>query len=150
MTGAMKLQPDDGPKSSLSIGSGFRRCSGISPEFARRFVERIGELVENMLGACWKINRSSPKVSGLVGSRWKLAKGIGGMSGVRRELAKGDRELARNALGVRQKMTKTRREFAGGYREDHRELGWSLDMLVKLIVFVCLSMSQLASVWFRL
>ncbi|RWV77570.1 hypothetical protein GW17_00061577, partial [Ensete ventricosum] len=100
--------------------------------------------------ACWKINRSSPKVSGLVGSRWKLAKGIGGMSGVRRELAKGDRELARNALGVRQKMTKTRREFAGGYREDRRELGWSLDMLVKLIIFVCLSMSQLASVWFRL
>ncbi|RWW50627.1 hypothetical protein BHE74_00043097 [Ensete ventricosum] len=32
----MELQPDDRPRSSLSIGTGFGRCSGISPKFARR------------------------------------------------------------------------------------------------------------------
>ncbi|RWW07505.1 hypothetical protein BHE74_00024794 [Ensete ventricosum] len=37
MTGAMELQLDDGLRSSLSIGQGFGRCSGISPEFARMF-----------------------------------------------------------------------------------------------------------------
>ncbi|RWW09128.1 hypothetical protein GW17_00027400 [Ensete ventricosum] len=50
MTGAMKLQSDDEPRSSLSIRLGFRRCSGISLEFARRFVEGIGKLVGNTLG----------------------------------------------------------------------------------------------------
>ncbi|RWW76300.1 hypothetical protein BHE74_00015620 [Ensete ventricosum] len=50
MTGAMKLQPDDGPRSSLSIGPGFRRCSGISPKFARRFAKGIGKLVGNTPG----------------------------------------------------------------------------------------------------
>ncbi|RWV79824.1 hypothetical protein GW17_00058985 [Ensete ventricosum] len=48
MTGAMKLQPDDGPRSSLSIRSGFGGCSGISPKFARRFAKGIGKLAENM------------------------------------------------------------------------------------------------------
>ncbi|RWW00348.1 hypothetical protein GW17_00036695 [Ensete ventricosum] len=56
MRGAMKLQPDDGPRSSLSIGLGFRRCSGISPEFARRFAEGIGKLARNMSGDCRKKN----------------------------------------------------------------------------------------------
>ncbi|RWW22174.1 hypothetical protein BHE74_00041785, partial [Ensete ventricosum] len=62
-----------------------------------------------------------------------------GLSGVRRELAEGDQELAGNESGVRQKMTKIRWEFVGGYREDRRELRRSLDTLVKLIVFICLS-----------
>ncbi|RRT58869.1 hypothetical protein B296_00019675 [Ensete ventricosum] len=50
MTGAMELQPDDGPRSSLSIGPRFGRCSGISPKFARRFTEGIGKLVGNTSG----------------------------------------------------------------------------------------------------
>ncbi|RWW63884.1 hypothetical protein BHE74_00028910 [Ensete ventricosum] len=48
MIGAMELQPDDGLISSFSIGSGFGQCSGISPEFARRFVEGIGKLTGNI------------------------------------------------------------------------------------------------------
>ncbi|RWV94955.1 hypothetical protein GW17_00042460 [Ensete ventricosum] len=54
MTGEMKLQPNDGPRLSLSIGPGFGRCSGISPEFTRRFTEGIGKLARNMLGDCRK------------------------------------------------------------------------------------------------
>ncbi|RRT34972.1 hypothetical protein B296_00058615 [Ensete ventricosum] len=50
MTGAMELQLDDGPRSSLSIGPGFRQCSGISPKFARRFTEGIEKLAGNMPG----------------------------------------------------------------------------------------------------
>ncbi|RRT45085.1 hypothetical protein B296_00054572, partial [Ensete ventricosum] len=47
---AMELQPDDGPRSSLSIGPEFRQCSGISPKFARRFDEGIGKLARNTPG----------------------------------------------------------------------------------------------------
>ncbi|RRT63940.1 hypothetical protein B296_00032580 [Ensete ventricosum] len=54
MTGVMKLQLDDGPRSSLSIESGFRRCSGISPAFVRRFAEGIKKLVGNMSEDYWK------------------------------------------------------------------------------------------------
>ncbi|RZR93732.1 hypothetical protein BHM03_00022293 [Ensete ventricosum] len=50
----MELQPDDEPRSSLSIGLGFGRCSGISPKFARRFAEGIGKLAGNMSGDCQK------------------------------------------------------------------------------------------------
>ncbi|RRT37532.1 hypothetical protein B296_00021477 [Ensete ventricosum] len=50
MTEAMELQPDDGPRSSLSIEPGFRRCSGISPKFAWRFAEGIGKLDGNTPG----------------------------------------------------------------------------------------------------
>ncbi|RRT53581.1 hypothetical protein B296_00022034 [Ensete ventricosum] len=50
----MELQPDDEPRSSLSIGLGFGRCSGISSKFARRFVEGIGKLAGNMSGDCQK------------------------------------------------------------------------------------------------
>ncbi|RZR78166.1 hypothetical protein BHM03_00003420 [Ensete ventricosum] len=50
----MKLQPDDGLRSTLSIGPGFGRCSGISSEFARRFPEGIGKLAGNMSGDCRK------------------------------------------------------------------------------------------------
>ncbi|RZS20488.1 hypothetical protein BHM03_00053016 [Ensete ventricosum] len=39
-----------GPRSSLSIGLGFGRCSGISPKFARRFSEWIEKLAGNTLG----------------------------------------------------------------------------------------------------
>ncbi|RWW65124.1 hypothetical protein BHE74_00027585, partial [Ensete ventricosum] len=44
-------------------------------------------------GACWEFVGSSPRV-------------IGGLSGVHLELTEGDRKLARNALGVHQKITK--------------------------------------------
>ncbi|RWW51188.1 hypothetical protein BHE74_00042489, partial [Ensete ventricosum] len=54
MTGAMELQLDDGLRSSLSIRPGFRRYSGISLEFARRFVEGIGKLARNISGDCLK------------------------------------------------------------------------------------------------
>ncbi|RRT45201.1 hypothetical protein B296_00028244, partial [Ensete ventricosum] len=47
---ATELQPDDGPRSSLSIEPGFERCSGISPKFARRFIEGIGKLAGNTSG----------------------------------------------------------------------------------------------------
>ncbi|RZR79306.1 hypothetical protein BHM03_00004995 [Ensete ventricosum] len=47
MIGAMELQPDDGPRSSLSIRPGFKRCNGISLKFTRRFVEGIGKLAGN-------------------------------------------------------------------------------------------------------
>ncbi|RWW75950.1 hypothetical protein BHE74_00015984, partial [Ensete ventricosum] len=56
------------------------------------------------------------------GDRRKLAESIGCLSRVHRELTESDWELARNALGVHQKITETCREFAEGYREDHREL----------------------------
>ncbi|RRT55387.1 hypothetical protein B296_00009249 [Ensete ventricosum] len=73
MTGAMKLQPDDGPRSSVSIGSGFVRCSEISPEFVRRFIEGIGKLAENMLGDCKKktigLAARIPEAVGLAGVR---------------------------------------------------------------------------------
>ncbi|RWV91068.1 hypothetical protein GW17_00046678 [Ensete ventricosum] len=46
----MKLQPYDGPRSSLSIGPGFGRCSGISSKFARRFAEEIGKFAGNTSG----------------------------------------------------------------------------------------------------
>ncbi|RRT39598.1 hypothetical protein B296_00020538 [Ensete ventricosum] len=72
MTGAMELQPDDGPRSSLSIGPGFERCSGISLEFARRFAEGIGKLARNMSGdRRKKTRRLTARISeaaGLVGS----------------------------------------------------------------------------------
>ncbi|RWV84465.1 hypothetical protein GW17_00053821 [Ensete ventricosum] len=69
----MKLQPDDGPRSSLSIGPGFRRCSEISPEFARRFAEGIGKLVGNMSGDYWK------KTIGLAARMSKAAGLAGGL-----------------------------------------------------------------------
>ncbi|RRT71805.1 hypothetical protein B296_00019962, partial [Ensete ventricosum] len=71
MTGAMELQPDDGPRSRLSIWPGFRRCSGISLEFARRFAKGIRKLVGNMLGDRRKKTRRltvrMPEASRLVG-----------------------------------------------------------------------------------
>ncbi|RWW29938.1 hypothetical protein GW17_00005514 [Ensete ventricosum] len=48
MIEAIKSQPDDGPRSSLSIRLRFRRCSGILSKFAMRFAEGIRKLVGNM------------------------------------------------------------------------------------------------------
>ncbi|RRT60275.1 hypothetical protein B296_00012875, partial [Ensete ventricosum] len=61
MTGAMELQLDDGPRSSLSIGPGFERCSGISPKFARRFAEGIEKLAGNTLGDRGRRLEDSPQ-----------------------------------------------------------------------------------------
>ncbi|RWW27935.1 hypothetical protein GW17_00007620 [Ensete ventricosum] len=47
-------------------------------------------------------------------TRRKLAEGIGGLSGVHRELVRGDRELARKASGVRQKKTRDSSKDCGG------------------------------------
>ncbi|RWW60807.1 hypothetical protein BHE74_00032164 [Ensete ventricosum] len=57
MIGATELQLDDGPRSSLSIGLGFGRYSGISSKFARRFAEGIGKLAGNTPGDHWKKTR---------------------------------------------------------------------------------------------
>ncbi|RWV90639.1 hypothetical protein GW17_00047139 [Ensete ventricosum] len=54
MTRAMDLQPNDRPRLSMSIEPGFGRCSGISPEFARRFAEGIEKYTRNMSGDCRK------------------------------------------------------------------------------------------------
>ncbi|RWW77923.1 hypothetical protein BHE74_00013876 [Ensete ventricosum] len=66
---AEKLAGNDGPRSSLSIGPGLGRCSGISPEFARRFAEGIEKLAGNMLGDCRKktigLIARMPKAAGL-------------------------------------------------------------------------------------
>ncbi|RRT32299.1 hypothetical protein B296_00042332 [Ensete ventricosum] len=50
MTGAIELQPDDGPRSSLGIRPGSDNVVGPRWEFSRRFTEGIGELVENTPG----------------------------------------------------------------------------------------------------
>ncbi|RRT46550.1 hypothetical protein B296_00030919 [Ensete ventricosum] len=50
MTGSMELQPDNGPRSSLSIRPEFGRCGGFRWEFARRFTEGIGKLAGNTPG----------------------------------------------------------------------------------------------------
>ncbi|RZS21191.1 hypothetical protein BHM03_00053802 [Ensete ventricosum] len=71
MIGAIELQPDDGPRSSLSIKPRFGRCSGISSKFARRFAEGIEKLTGNTPGDHRKkIERlvvRIPEVIGLVG-----------------------------------------------------------------------------------
>ncbi|RRT34998.1 hypothetical protein B296_00031741 [Ensete ventricosum] len=52
MIGAMKLQPDDGPRSSLCIGPGYKRCNGISPK-------GLG----SSLGTRWEIAGRTPEDS---------------------------------------------------------------------------------------
>ncbi|RRT42654.1 hypothetical protein B296_00051277 [Ensete ventricosum] len=51
----------------------FGRCSGISSEFARRFVEVIGKLAGNMSGDYWKktigLAARMSEVAGLAGVR---------------------------------------------------------------------------------
>ncbi|RWW48643.1 hypothetical protein BHE74_00045266 [Ensete ventricosum] len=76
MTGVMELQLDDGPRSSLSIGPGFGRCSGISLKFARRFAKGIGKLAGNTPGDHRKkIERLIARMSeaiGLAGVIWAV------------------------------------------------------------------------------
>ncbi|RWW44286.1 hypothetical protein BHE74_00049963 [Ensete ventricosum] len=50
MTGAMKLQPDNGPRSSLVIELGLDDVVGPRWEFARRFAEGIGKLAGSTPG----------------------------------------------------------------------------------------------------
>ncbi|RRT60001.1 hypothetical protein B296_00004018 [Ensete ventricosum] len=70
----MELQLDNGPRSSLCIESGFGRCSGISPKFARRFAEGIEKLAGNTPGDCRKKTRRltarMPEVVGLAGVKY--------------------------------------------------------------------------------
>ncbi|RRT59599.1 hypothetical protein B296_00011354 [Ensete ventricosum] len=64
----MELQPDNEPRLSLSIRSGFRRCSGISPKFARRFTKGIGKLAGNTPEDHWqKTGRLTTRMSKAVG-----------------------------------------------------------------------------------
>ncbi|RWV89573.1 hypothetical protein GW17_00048274 [Ensete ventricosum] len=92
MTGAIELQPDDGLRSSLSIGPGFRRCSEISPKFARRFAEGIGKFARNTPGDYRKKTRRlaerMSKAAGLAGQqspllldRRDMLLGLGGLYG---------------------------------------------------------------------
>ncbi|RRT32013.1 hypothetical protein B296_00032581 [Ensete ventricosum] len=46
----MKLQPDNGPRSSLGIGPSLDDAMGPRQEFAMRFAEGIGKLTESTLG----------------------------------------------------------------------------------------------------
>ncbi|RWW45183.1 hypothetical protein BHE74_00048993, partial [Ensete ventricosum] len=50
MIGAIELQPDDGPRSSLGIGLGSDDAVGHRWEFTRRFAEGIGKLTGNTRG----------------------------------------------------------------------------------------------------
>ncbi|RWV91472.1 hypothetical protein BHE74_00035845 [Ensete ventricosum] len=50
MTGAIELQPDDGPRSSLGIGPGSNDVVRPRREFSRRFTEGIGKLAGNTSG----------------------------------------------------------------------------------------------------
>ncbi|RRT70264.1 hypothetical protein B296_00027668 [Ensete ventricosum] len=56
--------------------------------------------------ACLEFVKSLPKVSEACRRYQKLVDGIESLLGVRRELAEGDRELARMTLGVHRKKTK--------------------------------------------
>ncbi|RRT34633.1 hypothetical protein B296_00047583 [Ensete ventricosum] len=72
MIGAMELQLADGPRSILSIGPAFGRCSGISLKFTRRFAEGIGKLAWNTLGdrrkKTGRLAAIMPEVIGLAGT----------------------------------------------------------------------------------
>ncbi|RZS07411.1 hypothetical protein BHM03_00038244 [Ensete ventricosum] len=80
MIEAIELQPDDGPRSSLSIGQVFGRCSGILLEFARRFVKGIGKLAVNTSGNHRKKTRrltirmlEATRLTGCVGSSSRVS-----------------------------------------------------------------------------
>ncbi|RZR77948.1 hypothetical protein BHM03_00003158 [Ensete ventricosum] len=109
----MELQPYDGPRSSLSIGPGFGRCSGISPEFARRFVEGIRKLVGNMSGDCRK------KTIGLV-ARMSEAAGLAGCVGsslrVSRVCQDSIREFARRRPRLTERLSGVAEKLAGNDR----------------------------------
>ncbi|RZR73155.1 hypothetical protein BHM03_00020927, partial [Ensete ventricosum] len=50
MTGAIKLQPDNRPRSGLGIGPGLDDEVGPRRKFVRRFAEGIEKLVGNTSG----------------------------------------------------------------------------------------------------
>ncbi|RRT31815.1 hypothetical protein B296_00051841 [Ensete ventricosum] len=81
MTRAMKLQQDDGPRSSMSIRPGFGRCGGISRKFVRRFAEGSRKLTGNTSGDYRKKTRKlaarMPEAVGLAGVEFNwLTKGL--------------------------------------------------------------------------
>ncbi|RWV97787.1 hypothetical protein GW17_00039403, partial [Ensete ventricosum] len=86
---------------------GSESSSGIRPRFGRYSGNSSGDL-----------RKLAEGIEGLPGVRRKIAEGIKGLPGVRRKLIE----------GVRHKLTKIHREFAGGYREDRRELGSSFSL----------------------
>ncbi|RRT57197.1 hypothetical protein B296_00038934 [Ensete ventricosum] len=68
MTGVMELQLDDGPRSSLGIGSGSDDAMGPRWEFVRRFAEGIGKLAGNISVDCQKkIRRLVARMSEIIG-----------------------------------------------------------------------------------
>ncbi|RZR72833.1 hypothetical protein BHM03_00017559 [Ensete ventricosum] len=77
MTGAMELQPDDGPRTSLGIRLGSDDTVGPRREFAKRFTERIEKLVGNMPGDLQKKTIGfiaiMPEAIGLVGVRSRIS-----------------------------------------------------------------------------
>ncbi|RZS00941.1 hypothetical protein BHM03_00030724 [Ensete ventricosum] len=124
MIGAMELQPDDGPISSFSIGSGFGQCSGISPEFARRFVEGIGKLTGNISEDHRKKTRrltaripEATRLAGRFGQSQVYASGrslddaVRNSPGVRRELIHGIESLPGWRKRVRWKKIETRQKI---------------------------------------
>ncbi|RRT73437.1 hypothetical protein B296_00001212 [Ensete ventricosum] len=89
-------------------------------------VRALGRGSNDVVGTHQEIVGSSPKVSKacqeFAGSSPKVSRAcrefVGSLSRVIRDLPRVRRELAGNALGVCQKMTKTHQEFTGGYQED--------------------------------
>ncbi|RRT77886.1 hypothetical protein B296_00010244 [Ensete ventricosum] len=67
----MKLLPNNGPRSSLGIGSGSDDAMGFRREFARRFAEGIGKLTGNTSGDHRKktkrLTARIPNAAGLAG-----------------------------------------------------------------------------------
>ncbi|RWW02417.1 hypothetical protein GW17_00034494 [Ensete ventricosum] len=72
-TGAIELQPDDGPRSSLGIRPGSDDAAGPRREFTRRFAKGIGKLAWNTPGERRKKTRRlaarMPEAVGLAGVR---------------------------------------------------------------------------------
>ncbi|RRT59736.1 hypothetical protein B296_00039930 [Ensete ventricosum] len=75
MAGSMKLQPDNRPRSSLSIRLGFRRCDRFRREFTRRFAEGIGKLSRNVRGRSpGRKPEDLPQVCRRLPNWWKLGR----------------------------------------------------------------------------
>ncbi|RWV95189.1 hypothetical protein GW17_00042210 [Ensete ventricosum] len=101
---ALGQNSDDVVRTPREFAGSSPKVSGAYRDFARS--------LQMVLGACREFIGRLPKV-------------IWGLSGVRRELTEGDRGLARNAPGVRQKMTETRWKFTRGCWEDCQEKHFS-------------------------
>ncbi|RRT61009.1 hypothetical protein B296_00035021 [Ensete ventricosum] len=57
----MKLQPDNGPRSSLGIGLGLDDAVGPRREFTRRFAKGIRKLAGSTPGDHWKKTGDLPQ-----------------------------------------------------------------------------------------